>query len=172
VAARFALVALGGELATEAGITKWQKGEAYNAAKIVFLQWMDGREGAGQSDAENAVRQVRAFLEKHGASAFQNVAYPDEKIINRAGFVKKNETTDETEYLILPEAFRRDVCKGLDYRFVARILNERGFLDAQDTKTLSKNCYLSKEIGRHRVYVIRDMLTENENEKSANAANV
>jgi putative DNA primase/helicase len=28
VAARFALVALGGELATEAGITKWQKGEA------------------------------------------------------------------------------------------------------------------------------------------------
>ncbi len=172
VAARFALVALGGEMATEANITKWQKGEAYDAAKTVFQQWMNGREGTGQADAENAVRQVRAFLEKHGASAFQNVLSPDEKIINRAGFIKKNKTNDETEYLVLPEAFRRDVCKGLDYRFVARILNERGFLEPQDATTLSKNSYLSKELGTLRVYVIRNMLTELENEKSAKAANL
>ncbi len=171
VAARFALVALGGELATETGITKWQKGEALNAAKIVFLQWMNGREGKGQSDAENAVRQVRAFLEKSGASAFQNVAYADEKIINRAGFIKRDEVTKQTEYLILPEAFRRDVCKGLDYRFAAKVLTERGYLDA-DKGSPSKVIYLSKELGRQRVYVIRDMLTESEGEEAANAANL
>jgi len=145
VAEQFALVAFGGELATDANVTFWQSLEAYDAAKKVFLQWMGGREGTGQSDAENAVRQVRAFLEKNGASAFQDVAFPDQKVINRAGFIKKNAVTDKTEYLIMPEAFRRDVCKGLNYKFVAKVLDNRGYLEAQDDKTLSKNFYLSKE---------------------------
>jgi len=167
VAEQFALVAFGGELATNADVTEWQSFEAYNAAKTVFLQWMNGREGTGQSDAENAIRQVRAFLEKNGASAFQDVAFPDQKVINRAGFIKKNAVTNKTEYLIMPEAFRRDVCKGLNYKFVAKVLNNRGYLEAQDDKTLSKNFYLSKELGKMRVYVVRDMLTETESEKSA-----
>ncbi|HEX8637749.1 MAG TPA: DUF927 domain-containing protein, partial [Pyrinomonadaceae bacterium] len=66
VAARFALVAFGGEVATDKGITKWTEGEALEAARVVFAQWMNGREGFGQTDAENAVRQVRAFLEEFG----------------------------------------------------------------------------------------------------------
>jgi putative DNA primase/helicase len=168
VAEQFALVAFGGELATDANVTKWQPLEAYGAAKTVFRQWMGGREGVGQSDAENAVRQVRAFLEKNGASAFQDVAFPDQKVINRAGFIKKNAVTDKTEYLIMPEAFRRDVCKGLNYKFVAKVLNNRGYLETQDDKTLSKNFYLSKELGKQRVYVVRDMLTETESENAAN----
>jgi putative DNA primase/helicase len=167
VAEQFALIAFGGELATDASVTKWQPLEAYEAVKKVFLQWMGGREGTGQSDAENAIRQVRAFLEKNGASAFQDVAFPDQKVINRAGFIKKNAVTDKTEYLIMPEAFRRDVCKGLNYKFVAKVLNNRGYLEVQDEKTLSKNFYLSKELGKMRVYVVRDMLTETESEKSA-----
>jgi uncharacterized protein (DUF927 family) len=128
---------------------------------------MDGREGKGQSDAETAVRQVRAFLEKFGASAFQDVTVPEQKINNRAGFVKRNASTDELEYLIYPEAFRRDVCKGLDYKFVAKILNERGFLDADKTSP-SKVVHLSQTLGKSRFYVVRDMLSETENVKAAN----
>jgi uncharacterized protein (DUF927 family) len=166
VAEQFALVAFGGELATDANVTKWQPLEAYEAVKKVFLQWMGGREGTGQSDAENAIRQVRAFLEKNGASAFQDVAFSDQKVINRVGFVKKNENTSETEYLILPEAFRRDVCKGLNYKFVVKVLYERGFLNSD--KPASRAVHLSSALGKMRVYVVRDMLTET-NAKAANS---
>ncbi|MEJ7862367.1 MAG: DUF927 domain-containing protein [Pyrinomonadaceae bacterium] len=168
VAARFALIALGGELSTEFGVTKWQANEAYNAAKTVFLQWMNGREGTGQTDAEKAVRQVSAFIEKNGASLFQDVLTPDQKVINRAGFVKKNETTNETEYLVLPEAFRNEVCKGLDYKFVSKVLKERGHLNVDKTST-SKVVYLSQALGKMRVYVIRDMLTETDDAKATSS---
>ncbi len=166
VAARFALVALGGELATDAGITKWQPDEAYNAAKTIFLQWMNGREGKGQTDAENAVRQVRVFLEKNGASLFQNVKYPEEKVINRAGYFRRSEATGEIEYFILPETFRKDICRGFDYRFVAKVLTERGYMETGGG-SLSKVVRLSPEIGTVRVYCISDMLTEKINAASS-----
>lgn len=167
VAARFALVALGGEMATEAGLTQWERGEASAAAKTIFLQWLNGREGGGQTDEERAIRQVRAFLEQHGASRFQNLKYPDEKVSNRAGFLRKNETTNQTEYLILPEAMKREVCKGLNCVFAANALNGHGFLDA-GTKELSKVVHISKELGSMRVYVVRDMLSENGQAAGAN----
>jgi putative DNA primase/helicase len=49
------------------------------------------------------------------------------KTINRAGFRRANEQ-GETEYFMLPEVFRREMCKGLDPRFVANLLLEQGLL--------------------------------------------
>jgi uncharacterized protein (DUF927 family) len=167
VAEQFALVAFGGELATDANVTKWQPFEAYDAVKKVFLQWMNGREGTGQIDAEKAVRQVSAFIEKNGASLFQDVLISDQRIPNRAGFVKKNERTGETEYLVLPQAFRNEICKGLDYKFVSRVLYERGFLNSD--KPASKAVHLSSALGKMRVYVVRDMLIETDDAKAANS---
>lgn len=47
VASRFALVAAAGEMATDFGITGWEKGEAYQAAIACFNAWLDGRGGIG-----------------------------------------------------------------------------------------------------------------------------
>ncbi|MGD1098508.1 MAG: hypothetical protein ABSB35_41830, partial [Bryobacteraceae bacterium] len=42
-ALRFALVAAGGELASEFKLTGWRKGEAFRAAKKCFRSWMEHR---------------------------------------------------------------------------------------------------------------------------------
>lgn len=47
VAARFALVAFGGELATTLGITGWRPGEAFSGTAACFKAWLEARGGAG-----------------------------------------------------------------------------------------------------------------------------
>lgn len=131
-AARFALVAFAGETATKLQITGWNHGEASRAAEIVFRAWFDNRSGRGGSDAERAISQIRAFIEAHGSSRFEMLTINEEsldtsKIINRAGFRKKNDE-DELEYLFLPEIFRSEVCKGFDHKLVCKTLDERGYL--------------------------------------------
>lgn len=81
------------------------------------------------TDEEAAIRQVRGFLEAHGASRFQMLRPGNdgvERIINRAGF--KRDSENGLEYLILPEAFRNEVCSGYDGKLVAGALHKRGLL--------------------------------------------
>lgn len=126
-ATRFALIAFAGEIATKFNITAWNAGEASTAVRVLFKNWLDGRSEAG-TDAENAVRQVRNFLELHGQSRFQDTQSAFQTVSNRAGFRRKNATTDETEFLIYREVFRSEVCKNFDAKFVAGELAARGFL--------------------------------------------
>jgi len=48
-----------------------------------------------------------------------------ERIVNRAGFRVDNGDGDAQQYLILPEVFQDEICKGLNRRIVARALLER-----------------------------------------------
>ncbi len=133
---RFALIGAAGELATQAGITGWDAGEAEHAAGVCFRGWLAMRETPGSIDTERGVAQVRAFLEKHGASRFQSVkplvkgdGVTEERVIDRAGY--KRTDSDETEFLIFKEAFRASVCAGLDHKAVLAELEKRGFLRRQ-----------------------------------------
>ena len=67
---RFALVAAAGELATEAGITGWPKGEARGALSRCFNAWLESRGHSGNGEDYAMHRQVRRFLELHGAGRF------------------------------------------------------------------------------------------------------
>lgn len=156
VASRFALIAFGGELATKADVTGWKKGDAENAAQTVFKKWLDGRGGTGQTDAQNVIRQVRSFIEKHGASRFQNVGNPDEKVIDRAGFVLKNDAHEVTDFLILTEAFKSEVVRGFNWKFAARVLMDAGYLE--DAENKSK--YISKGFGNMRVFTLSPKILE------------
>ncbi len=71
-AQRFALIVAAGELATGAKITKWEKGEATQAAAGCFKSWLDGRGTTGAGDIDAAIMQVRGFIGAHGASRFQS----------------------------------------------------------------------------------------------------
>lgn len=127
VALRFALVAVAGELATHYGITGWQQGEAEQAAKVCFAAWL---EGFGSGNREDAVllAQVRAFFEAHGASRFESMtATHEQRIINRAGFIRSN-TNGDNEYLVLLEAFKSELCKGYDSRKAAKTLVAAGWI--------------------------------------------
>ena len=158
---RFALVGAAGELATDFGITGWREGEAEAAAKACFDSWLDSRGSTGVGDVETAIRQVRAFVEAHGNSRFQSLAPRHdrggneipERVIDRVGF-KSVDPEGDTEFLILTEAFRQEVCKGLDYRMVAKVLDERGYLTT-DSKGKRSVLHTVPELGRIRVYAVR-----------------
>ncbi|MDQ3651547.1 MAG: DUF927 domain-containing protein [Acidobacteriota bacterium] len=153
-ASRFALVAAAGESASE--ITGWRSGEALGAAAKMFQVWLDGRGTKGSSDVEAAIKQVRGFLEAHGSSRFQSVEDDFGRVNNRVGF-KRTNSQEQTEYLILPESFRKEICASYDARTVAKTLADRGYLRRGDGKNLMCRETLP-EIGRTRVYVLLSTL--------------
>ncbi len=71
-------------------------------------------------------------------------------IVNRAGYRRKD-AEDRTEYLILPEVFKREVCTGLDYREVARLLRDRGRLVTEHGHMTIKRAPMG------RVYCLREV---------------
>lgn len=128
VARRFALVAVAGELATHYGLTGWQEGEAINAARKCFAVWLESFGGTGNREERAMLSQVRAFFEAHGASRFEDVANDkDQRIPNRAGFYRTG-ANGEREFMVLPEAFKRDVCQGFDAKTATNVLIEHGWI--------------------------------------------
>ena len=171
VASRFALVALGGELATEADITKWQVGEAYEAAKTVFLQWMDGREGKGKSDVERGIRRVSDFLNANQIRFYNQTPplnvngtsiYENQRVPNAAGYIRKN-VFDEIEYLIFPTVFKTEICKGLDFRKIQAALLEKDCLLGDTAGKFTTNCKIDGT--QKRCYVITQKIFEIADEK-------
>ncbi|HTQ54028.1 MAG TPA: DUF927 domain-containing protein [Bryobacteraceae bacterium] len=163
-AQRLAVIAAGGELATCTGITGWEPGEATEAAARCFKSWIEGRGTTGAGDIEEAIGQVRQFIGVHGASRFQSTKprhddhgkITHERIINRAGFRVESEDGEISEYLILPEVFRSEVCASFDYRAVARALSQRGHLDREPPHFTKKPRL--PELGPTRVYAIKSSI--------------
>lgn len=164
---RLAVIAVAGELATEWGITGWRKGEATEAAQRCIREWLACRGTTGSSDVEAGIRQVRAFIVANGASQFQlirHAARPNDGgevvpvVRERVGFRRHNSELDETEYLILPGAFKTVVCKGHPYREVLKELDRRGLL-VREGKNLTIKPRLP-ELGTLRVYCIRASILE------------
>lgn len=160
VARRFGLVAVAGELATHYGLTGWGEGEAERAAKACFASWLEGFGGTGNREERATLDQVRAFFEAHGSSRFENVdATVDQRIVNRAGFYRGD--GGMREFLVLPEAFKREVCIGLDTRAATAVLVKAGWLQpGSDGKTAQKPRLPG--LGPTRCYVFTGRMWEGE----------
>lgn len=161
VARRFALVAVAGELATFYGITGWAAGEAITAAHKCFAAWLDAFGGVGNREERNILAQVRAFFEAHGASRFEDIhATGDQRIINRAGFYRTGASGDR-EYLVLPEAFKRELCQGNDIKTVTAELLKAGWLaPGEGSRTTQKPRIPG--LGTTRCYVLTGRMWEGE----------
>lgn len=165
VAARFGLVAAAGELAIQWLELPWKTGAANEAAGKLFSAWLVARGGAGDQEERAMLAQVRDFLSRHAEARFTDWDRPAAdtdkhapRVINRAGFRRVTYETSgrptedqETEYLIFPEVWRGEVCKGHDPAVVARILAKRGALHATDDGRLARSLTLPGE-GKRRVY--------------------
>lgn len=129
IARRFALVAVAGELATHYGLTGWESGESERAAKSCFSAWLAAFGGAGNREERAILDQVRAFFEAHGASRFEDMnANHDQRVNNRAGFYRIG-TNGARVYLVLPEAFKREICQGFDSKAVTSALINAGWIE-------------------------------------------
>jgi len=143
VAGRFALIAAGGELATEYGVTGWPVGAAFDGVMVCFRAWLERRGTNGKAETETLIQQVEAFFELHGESRFapmaaEGIRGPARAIINRAGFsrgvnsVPSGDTA--TEYFVFPSAFREMVV-GFDQKWAAAVLAESGMIRRGGGKT-------------------------------------
>lgn len=161
VARRFALVAVAGELASHFGLTGWKNGEAVSAAHKCFAVWLESFGGSDNREERNILSQVRAYFETHGASRFEDVkAIHDQRIINRAGFYRTG-VNGEREFLVLPEAFKREVCNGFDMPTAIRVLLAAGWIEpGKDGKNSQKPRIPG--IGPTRCYVFTNKMWEDE----------
>ncbi|WP_373684477.1 DUF927 domain-containing protein [Acinetobacter sp. YH12029] len=158
VANTFAVIAVAGELATQAGITGWQKGTALNAVKAVFNAWVNDFEYVGDYQTREYILHIKAFFEANESSRFEAIT-PDpdhiEKIINRVGYWKIE--NGEKLFLVLPEQFKNEVCKGYDYRKVVKALFIEGLLK-HDTGKNTKTVRLPSRTKAIRVYAVKDAI--------------
>ncbi len=152
VAQRFGLVAVAGELATHYGVTGWVEGESTQAASRCFAAWLDSFGGAGNREDRLLLAHVRGFFETHGASRFEDMgASIDQRVINRAGFYRAG-MEGTREFLVLPEAFKRDVCAGFDLKAATQCLLAQGWIvPGSDGRPTQKPRLPG--IGTARVYV-------------------
>lgn len=158
VAARFALAAAAGELATKAGLTGWEPGEAVQSVRRCFDAWLSKRGHAGNGEKVAMLGQVKACLERNGDALFTALhrladdhrantplRLGFQQVVDEEGKPVKLDAAQEYidrrsmsesaalasirwQYLILAEAFKRDVCKGQDPEAVAKLLRDRGHL--------------------------------------------
>ncbi|OGT11440.1 MAG: hypothetical protein A2X77_04420 [Gammaproteobacteria bacterium GWE2_42_36] len=133
-AARFAIIAAAGDLATRLGITGWQENDAVEAAKKCFESWVSCRGGHKPKEETEALQQIRSFFQLHSESRFTKweefkTSDPEalqRRTINRVGFVKYD--NNSVEFFVDTAIFKTEICKGLDCKFVVKICKERGWL--------------------------------------------
>lgn len=180
VADRFALVAMGGELATQWGLTGWEPGEALAASGACYRAWLAGRGGEGNQEETNMLNQVREFFERHGDGAFdlwhrlgddrsprtadsagvRRWIQLDGAPITKAGQIDESSEGPEfqTEYFVFEQPFRNRICKGLDYKAVCALLSKRGILAHNTGRYQSKQRIPGR--GQMLVYRITPALFE------------
>lgn len=131
VAARFAILALAGELATGYGVTGWPKGEAIQAAAVGLRLWLGMRDGKIE-DAEGpqVIGQVVEFIDRHGDSRFSDAdADSAPPVRDRAGFWRDRDF--RRAYLFFPVGMR-EALKGHDFTRALDHLERAGMLRARN----------------------------------------
>lgn len=124
------LIALAGELATEYGLTGWREGEAIEAAAGALQGWK-ALQGGVQTEHEQILASVRAFIERHGDSRFSGVEGDPRHtptVHHRAGYWRDH--PEGRIYLLTQDALKEalsgfDVRRGLDAIEAAGWLAER-----------------------------------------------
>jgi uncharacterized protein (DUF927 family) len=163
VAQRFALIAVGGELAQRQGILPWRPGEAIGAAGKCFNDWLHARGGHGSAEARDGIEQIRSFLLANGMARFIP-AWESEH--NRgiqprdvAGFRQK--VSGGWDYFVTTTAWKEEVCRGLDSKRLAATLADRGSLEASD-ETRRAKAVTVPGYGKRRLYHILSSFLEDD----------
>lgn len=156
-AKRFAIVAAAGEIASQWGILPWPDGTAMETVARMFREWLDRRGTGGSLEGAKAIAQVRSMIERHGASRFvpwcpgEMPPVPSMPVQNRMGFVRRN--GEAATFYVMPEAFKREICKGLDPARVSRELVKIGAI-APDSNRKTSTVVRLPGIGSVRCIVI------------------
>ena len=120
-AARFALIGMAGELATEYGVTGWPLGAAGEAAAHAFKLWLSMR-GKGNDERRQILQRLSGFIERHGDGRFSDAdTANDVQIRDRAGWWRDGQAG--REYLFTTDGMR-EATKGIDFKRALDVLQE------------------------------------------------
>lgn len=149
---RFAIVAIAGELATEAGITGWKKGEASEAAAGVLVAWLAERGGLLAREVRHLAREFVWWMETQPASRLVWLTNNDgeddggmneppvpapPRVMNQAGFAWFEIHPDTGErvacYGVFPVVLEREIAAkvGMSGREAARRLARLGLIRSE-----------------------------------------
>ncbi|WP_171265238.1 DUF927 domain-containing protein [Acinetobacter sp. ANC 3813] len=129
---RFALVATAGELATQAGITGWQKERAFEAVAQCLDTWL-GNLGSGENMEETKnLEHIQAFFEANGTSRFEDLTVIRQadgemvrpRIHNRVGYYDP----ESKVYLVSTIMFKKEMCIGMNEASVKKTLIKHGWI--------------------------------------------
>ena len=157
-AARLALIAMAGELATEYGITGWEEGEATAAALDALKQWQEMR-GRGPSEHAQILKQVAEFIERHGDGRFSDADGSDNRPVqNRAGWWRDK---DKGRRYMLNSSAMREAVLGFDFKRALDTLQAAGALPEGADGKRSKTYRIGKQ--SMRLYEINPDHLESDN---------
>jgi putative DNA primase/helicase len=151
-ASRFALYAMAGELAIEAGIVPWKQGSALDACKVMFEQWLQMR-GDGATEHKQILQAVSDYILKYGASKFTDKAIGADVPAIREQSGWYTDSLGERVYLFTSAALRE---AGGDYDFkrVLDALDSANWIVEHDEGKRSKKTVISGH-GKVNLYWIR-----------------
>lgn len=133
-AEQFALAAVAGELAAEAGITGWTPGDATWGATVCFENWVANRP-ADDDEQQDPVERIKSvILEK--MAQLQDLRYVgaggSKVVSHRIGWIAKTPEPPETglgyEFWIIPRVFQEEILRGLPRNKTLRLLADAGVL--------------------------------------------
>jgi uncharacterized protein (DUF927 family) len=153
IAARFALVAFAGELATRFGVTGWKPRDAFMAALRCFNDWLSESGGAMGADEKALFAQVSAFLQAHGASRFPDHEIDAEnlkRVLNRAGF--SCQTDEGVSYWAESGTFSKDLCKGFNPTTAAKSLIKAKWMEPGTSRKHTQQKRI-RSIGKNGVWL-------------------
>lgn len=114
----FAATSLAGELATKAGLTGWQSGDAYRACEMLLKASAEALHSSPRSDAEAYLGQILRYVADHAGGFAVNAGSGGSA--ERAGY------RDEHHIFVLPATWRTIFREGA--RAAARTLKSEGLL--------------------------------------------
>ena len=170
VAKRFAIVAAAGEMATLAGITGWQAGQATTAVMTCLNNWLDNYGRDGEHEQRQIIEHIKAFIEQHGSSRFQPCHIHmhqdfETKITNRAGY----HNYDTGEYYFSTSTFD-EVCSPFNKSKVLQVLDEAGLLNVTESDRKTCRVSLPFKKNRSRVYAVKSDILSYETTKCTGTA--
>ena len=151
IAKRFALVMRAGLFAQYASILPPEM-DIHGAIKSCLDDWLKERGSIGEQETAAILDHVKTFIERHGQSRFQDSKYPDQTVINRAGF--KEDSLDGLTYFVFTGVFKSEVIKGFSVKQAVNVLKRAGWLITQSGghNTINKRL---PGMDQTRVYAIR-----------------
>ena len=163
-------MAAAGEMATLAGITGWQAGQATTAVMTCLDNWLDNYGRDGEHEQRQIIEHIKAFIEQHGSSRFQPCHIHmhqdfETKITNRAGY----HNYDTGEYYFSTSTFD-EVCSPFNKSKVLQVLDEAGLLNVTESDRKTCRVALPFKKNRTRVYAIKNEILSCETTKSTGTA--